>query len=343
MAVFIPLLLIWLVIVYLPFAMRGWPSFLGLCAVYLGIVTGVGWGVATFTAAEVPAFLVFLGNFWLDFVVWALPVPILARAVVLSAKSLGLGGKGLVLLNVVGILALPGTWFGKAAFDRWERRPAPAECTARPILLTLADSKGSVPWSNALRLYLGSDIRADGRYLFSPEHRRSICRDTSNGAERLTTSALSVELWNLPRGPCGSPESQRWEELLCTRRDAGTLRLLPHDVVFFDPEGIRLGDFAIPKAATDESFALAEGERLILAAGPEGGTVKAVCQTEPAPNGSVRCQMRRDVGAGVSVYWDLYADPDVLEDRLLKAEGVANSICASIFNLPGCTAAASAP
>lgn len=305
---------------------------------------GVRFGVAAFSAAEVPAVLVFLGNFWLDFVVWALPVPVIARAVVLAAKSLGFKGKSLLALNVVGILALPGTWLGTAAYERWDRRPAPMECTSKPILLSLAGVGGTIPWSNAIHLHLGQNIREDGRYLFFPGHRRSICRDTSNGAERLTTSALSVELWSPPLDRCGSPASQMWEKLLCARRDDGNLRTLPHDVVFFDPNGIHLGDFAIASAATDEGYPLVEGERLVTAASPEVGTVKAVCRTEPEPNGSTLCRMRREIGAGANVYWDLYAPHDAMDDRLLQAESVASSICASIFNLPGCTAvAATAP
>lgn len=145
MGIFVPLLLLWLAIVYLPFTMRSWRAFLALCGAYLLVGGGVRIGVAAFSAAEVPAVLVALGNIWLDFVVWALPIPIVARAVVLLAKSLGLGGKGLVTLNVIGVLALPGTLSGMATRDRWERRPAPIECTGIPILLTLAGVEGMVP------------------------------------------------------------------------------------------------------------------------------------------------------------------------------------------------------
>ena len=88
--VFVPFVLLWLAILYLPFAMRSWRAFLALCAVYLLFGVGVRLGVAAFSAADVPVALVFLGNFWLDFVVWALPIPILARGVVLAAKSRGL-------------------------------------------------------------------------------------------------------------------------------------------------------------------------------------------------------------------------------------------------------------
>jgi hypothetical protein len=219
----------------------------------------------------------------------------------------------------------------------------PRQNTLKPILLTLADLDEAVPWSNAVRLYPGPDIRADGRYLFLPAHRRSICRDTSNGAERLATSALSIELWSPPLARCGSVESYRWERLLCARRDDDSLRTLPHDIVFFDPDGIRLGDSGISTAATDECYPLTEAERLVVGKGVEVGPVKAVCRTKPFPDGSTLCRMRRDVGAGVSMYWDLYPPTNAIDDHLLQAENVASSICASIFNLPACTAAATAP
>jgi hypothetical protein len=109
--------------------MRSWRALLALCGAYLLVCGGVRLGVATFSAAEVPAVLVFMGNFWLDYVVWALPVPIVARAAVLLAKSLGLGGNRVMTLNVIGILALPRAWQGLAAYEHWERRPAPAEYT----------------------------------------------------------------------------------------------------------------------------------------------------------------------------------------------------------------------
>ncbi|MCA3440752.1 MAG: hypothetical protein INF50_10540 [Rhodobacter sp.] len=80
--------LLWLTIICLPFAMPSWRAFLILCTIYLLTGLGVRYGVATYTAAEVPAILVAAGNFWLDYVVEALPFTIIARAVALAAKSL---------------------------------------------------------------------------------------------------------------------------------------------------------------------------------------------------------------------------------------------------------------
>jgi hypothetical protein len=153
------LLVLWLVVVYFPFAMRTWPQFLLLCAAYLLMGIGVRLGVANFSADEVPSVLVMLGNFWLDLVVWIVPVPIIARAVVLATKSLGVRGARLAALNIVGILALPGTWLGLAGYERWDRRPAPTECLGRPIQITLADIDGSSPWSSAVSLTLAPTFR----------------------------------------------------------------------------------------------------------------------------------------------------------------------------------------
>ncbi|NJS38854.1 MAG: hypothetical protein HC783_07365 [Rhodobacteraceae bacterium] len=337
--VFLPFVLLWLALLYLPFAMRSWRAFLALCTVYLLVGIGVRLGVATYSAADVPVAMVFLGNFWLDFVVWALPVPILARGVVLAAKSLGLGGKRLIALNVVGILALPGSWFGMAAYDRWDRRPAPVECTATPVSLMLSGVDGQVPWSAAINLYLGPDLPKDARYLFSAKSQRRICSETLNGTERLTIAALSVELRRAGPQRCTAADVLPWEKALCGKTDDPDLRGLPHDVVFFDPNGIRLGYFGIPKALTDEAYPLAPDERLVMAGTEDNGPVMAVCRKEPYSNGQVLCFVRAEIAEQINMSWEIYARPDEIADRLLRASAFSRKVCASIFDLPGCRSA----
>lgn len=338
MPILILLALLWFSIINLPFAMRSWRAFLALCAVYLAIGFGVRYGVATFSAAEVPAVLVMAGNIWLDLFVWAQPVPVIARAVVLTARSLGLGGGRLVALNVVGVLALPGLWLGLAAFERWERRPAPAECMAREIPLTLSGVDGSVGWDQSVNVHLGPDTRNDARYLFSPGHRRSVCRDTANGTERLNIKAISIDPGRRWPSRCEASDIQPWEQTLCAKAKDHESLPLPDDVVFFDPDGIRLGDFGIPEAATDADYPLAEDERQVTVANAEVGTVAAVCRSQPYSDGRIRCQMRRDIREGLSVSWDIYTEPTSVNDTLLQAETFARSVCASVFDLPECAA-----
>lgn len=332
-----PFLALWLAIIYLPFAMRSWRTYLALCAVYLLIGLGVQYGVENYTAAEVPTILVALGDIWLDFVVRVLPVPVIARAVTLTAKSLGLSGRRLLAMNVIGILALPGIWLGNMAYERWERRPAPVACTSKPVSLTLSGVEGVVPWSGAVGLYLGPDTRNDGRYLLSPAHRRSICRDTSDGTERLMVSALSIKPDRIPPTRCAASDVQPWEQTLCAKSKDRHAGFLLDDVIFFDPNGIRLGYFDIPKAATNDDYPLADGQRLVSAANAEVGTITAVCRSQASPDGSVQCQMRRQISAGVSLYWETYSPPDAVSNSLLRAETLARSICSSVFALPGCT------
>jgi hypothetical protein len=344
--VFVPFVLLWLAILYLPFAMRSWRAFLALCAFYLVFGVGVRLGVAAFDAVDVPAALVFLGNFWLDFIVWALPVPVMARAVVLGAKSLGLGGKRLIALNIVGILALPGTWYGAAAYDRWERRPAPVECTETPISVMLSGVDGTVPWGSAINLYLGPDLPEDARYLFSPKSQRRICSETFNGTQHLTIAALSVELRRTAPQRCTAADVLPWELALCEKNKDPDLRGLPHDVVFFDPTGIRLGDFGIPKAVTDEGYPLATDERLVLAGAGAGDVqqVTAVCRKEANSNGQVRCFVRAEITEQINLSWEIYTQPHEVEDRLLKANAFSRTVCENILDLPECdTAPGTAP
>jgi hypothetical protein len=333
------LFLFWLGVVYLPFAMRSWRAFLALCAVYLLFGVGVHMGVAAFRAAEVPAVLVILGNFWLDFVVRALPVSIIARAVVLAAKSLGLGGKGQLALNVAGILALPGIWLGLAAHDRWERRPAPVECTARPVALTLSGIEGAVPWSGAINLYVGPELPEDARYMFSPASQRRICSETANGAKRLEIAALSVELQRTPPKRCTAADVLPWERALCDTGKDSLLRALPHDVVFFDPNGIRLDYFSIPQTVTDEDYPVASDERLVSAKTANAGAVTAVCRKEPYSNGQVLCFVRERLTERIDVSWNFNARPDEIADRLLRSDDFLRGVCSSILDLPGCEGA----
>jgi hypothetical protein len=330
------LLLAWLVVVYLPFAMRTWRQFILLCAAYLLMGIGVRLGVANFSAAEVPSALVMIGNFWIDLVVWVVPVPIIARAVVLATKSLGVRGAQLAALNVVGILALPGTWLALAGYERWDRRPAPTECTGRPIQITLADIDGSSPWSSAVSLYLGPNLQADGRYLHSPAQERRLCRETSDGTEPLAITALAINLVRPALKRCAAADRQAWEEEACAALKDRREPRLPQKLVVFDPNGIRLGEFGIPKAATPDAYPVPQGERLVTATDPELGRVSAVCRSKPFSDGSIYCQMRRPVSDAVDLYWAVAAPPGAIGESLLRAEAFASTVCAGLFKLPGC-------
>lgn len=330
------LIALWLVVIYLPFAMRSWRTFLALCAGYLLVGIGVRLGVANFSAPDVPAVLVMIGNFWLDLVVWVLPVPVVARAVVLAAKSLGLRGSGLIALNVAGILALPGTWAGIAAYQKWDRRPAPLECTGKPLPLKLADIDGSIPWSSAIHLYLGPNIRADGRYLYSPANERSLCRETSNGSEPLSIVALSIDLMRPALKRCVALDIQPWEQNVCAVLKDRTEPRLPQKMVFFDANGIRLGEFGIPKSATTDAYPMTREDRPVTAFDHDFGEVRAICRSTPSSDGSIYCQMRRVVSDAIDVYWAIAAPPDAIGDSLLLAEAFASTVCAGLFKLPGC-------
>lgn len=331
-------LLLWLAFIYLPFAMPSWRAFLALCTVYLLIGLGVRYGVATYTAAQVPAILVAIGNFWIDLVVQVLPIPIIARAIVLAAKSLGLGGRRLLALNVMAMLALPATALAIDQYWRWERRPASEDCTAKPIPLMLMGVAGSVPWNNAISLYLGPDTSEDARYLLAPRHRRTVCRETSDGSERLVISALSVTSDRAGPDRCLASDIRPWELALCAKPEDPDAGAFPNAVTFFDPNGIQLGDFGIPGAATNDASPLADDQRLVSVANPEFGRITAVCRAPWGRSRLITCQMRRPILDGISVYWELTLPADAIDAGLLQAEAFSRSICFSIFNVPGCAA-----
>ena len=328
--------LAWLSIVYLPFAMGNWCAFTALCASYLLVGFGVRYGVATYTAAEVPAILVLIGDIWIDFVVRVLPITVGARAVVLAAKSLGFSGRRLLVANVIGILALPGTAIGLDLHQRWEKRPASSACTDRPILLSLSGIDGSVPWSKAISLYLGANTREDARYLFVPRHRRSICRDTADGVQPLMVTALSIKPDRVRSDRCMTSDILPWEQTICAEAEDRRTGFSTLAIVFFDPNGIRPGDFGIEEAPTNYDYPLADDERLVVVADPAIGTVTAVCRPQPNPTGWTHCQMRRPIIDGIDFYWEISTSSDAVEDRLLRAETFARSVCWSVFALPAC-------
>lgn len=330
------LLLVWLLVIYLPFAMRSWRAFLALCAVYLLFGLGVQYGVATYTAAEVPYLLVGIGNFWIDAIVALLPFTVIARAMLLAAKSLGASGRRLLALNILGILVLPGYFVAKVAYEKWERRPPSAACTARPISMVLAGIEGVAGWNEAISLYLGPNIAQDARYLFSPAHQRSICRDTTEGTGHLTIAALSIRTDRVGPDRCSAPNVQPWEQAACAARADHPMRFLPPEVIIFDPAGLRLGDFGIPDVATNGDYPLGDDQRLISAASPGLGTVMAVCHVPPSPGRAFFCQMRRPINGSVSLYWELSAAPATLDDSILQAEAIARSACSSIFGQAVC-------
>ncbi|QYZ71481.1 hypothetical protein [Neotabrizicola shimadae] len=339
MAVVLSLVLLWLVIVYLPFLMPGWRALLGLC-VALGLFhLGVRLGVAGWTAAEVPAPLVATGNFWLDLCVWALPVTILARAAGLAAKSWGVKGRWLGAVTLAGLLALPAFWAGQGAMTLWSRRPAPAACTARPIPILLSGIAGAVPWSEAIMLYLGPDIRREGRYPLLPRHGRAICRETSGGRDGLRITALSVRAAAFQRERCGAARLPDGEGSLCALlRDAGA-EIVPEKMVFFEPGGIRPGDFGIPAAPTSAGTATGTGERLVVVPDTGLGEISATCRLAPAADGRLYCRMRRKIVEGLDLFWEIGALPEDLSVVLTGADALARETCATVFDVPGCRAA----
>lgn len=319
-----------LVVIYLPFAMRSWRALFSLCIVYLAIEAGVRVGVATFSAADVPRFLVLAGNTWIDLLVKALPVTIVARAIVLAAKSLGLSAKRLVAANVVGILALPTVIFALPVYNQWERRPAPLQCTERQIPLVLSGFNGTAPWNKAISLHVGDDIENDGIYLVSSKHQRRVCRKTSAGTEVLELEAISVNPRNFSRDRCDRHDIEPWERYVCDHREDRWWRSF-QGVAIFNPNGIRLGFFGIPRVVTNDNFPTNEDEVVVSVTDPNQGVVTAVCRKPTTPDRPRYCEMRRSLAEGVDLYWEASVHPDDLEDRILHTDAFAQSICRGFF------------
>ncbi len=316
--------------------MPGWRAFLALCAAYLLMTLAVEAGIVFFDASDVPEALVFIGNVWRDLFAPYLAIPFIARAGVLAARSFGLRGWLLIVLNLAGLLALPAWFAGFTFLEHWNIRPPAAACLARPIPLTLAGVDGSAPWNGVISLYLGQDARQDARYLFSPAHRRWICRKTANGAERLAIRAITLSSRQRDVARCGAPDLAEWEKTFCNgaadRPEMGSV----DRVILFDPNGIRLGDFGIPDAPTGDGDALRDDERLVAADDPAFGRATAVCRSGAPVQGWVDCQMRRSIAPDLDLFWGASAAQEDLAGAVLYADAFARSVCADLFGHPGC-------
>ena len=330
------LLVGFVIIIYLPFAMRSWRAFFTLCIVYIIIEICVRFGVATFAAADVPRFLVLAGNTWIDVLVKALPVTVIARAVVLAAKSLGLNGRKLIAANIIGMLALPGGFAGIAAYERWDRRPAPAHCTNRPIPLVLSGVTAMATWNKGVTLYVGKNIRDDGRYLHSSRNQRRICRDTSDGTENLTVEAISISTRYFSFDRCTAEDIALWERTVCDNRRNRDWRRAQHEVIIFNPDGIRLGAFGIPSSPTDYDFQVGDDEQLVSVTGGNHGAFTAVCRVPPNSDHPLFCQVHRPIVEGISLYWEANAQRANIEGSLRRADDLATSVCLSVFGHSFC-------
>ncbi|MCA3440753.1 MAG: hypothetical protein INF50_10545 [Rhodobacter sp.] len=129
---------------------------------------------------------------------------------------------------------------------------------------------------------------------------------------------------------------QPWEKALRAKPEDRHSGSLPMEVTFFDPNGIRPGDFVIPETATYGDYPLTGDRQLISAANAEIGTVTAVCRSAPDPDDPTYCWMRRQIKDDVSLYWEISASHDAVGDALLRTETFARSVCSSLFDLPSC-------
>jgi hypothetical protein len=139
-----------------------------------------------------------------------------------------------------------------------------------------------------------------------------------------------------PLKRCVASDTQAWEQEACAALKDRTAPRLPQKLVVFDPNGIRLGEFGIPKAATTDAYPETQGERLVRVFDSERGEVSAVCRSQPFSDGSIYCQMRRPVSDAIDIYWAVAAPPDAIGESLLRAEAFASTVCAGLFKLPGC-------
>jgi hypothetical protein len=325
-----------LAFIYLPFAMRNWGAFIALCFAYFVIDLGVRFGVATYSAADVPRTLVLAGNAWTDVIVKVLPVTVIARAAVLIARSLGLNGRYLMAANIVGILALPIGLAGIVAFERWERRPASLHCTNKRIPLVLSGNKASAAWNKKTTLYVGENIREDSRYLFSPRDRRRVCRDTSNGTEHLKIEAINFRTHRLSINRCSAQDITPWELRVCENWKDNDWYRKPHELIIFNPDGIQLGDFGIPRASTDDGYQLRDGERLISATNEYHETISAVCRVPTNTDRSLYCTMRRPISKGISLFWEASLPRGQVQEYLLRTDEFARGVCTDMFGNPLC-------
>ncbi|WP_281932386.1 hypothetical protein [Roseibium album] len=320
---------------YAPFLMPNWRWFLLLCIAYGAMGLGVRYGVANYASTDVHRSLVVAGNIWLDLVLPLLPFTLLPRGFVLAAKSLGLRGWKLFGLNLIGILALPTFFIGASLIDRWERRPAPIACISRPLPIDLAGISGTIPWSKAIRLYLGANTRSDARYLFSPSSKRKICSQTNDGRRPLSVKAIKTSLFGRDRARCMMDKISQWEESVCEKTSNRNSSFYLVDVVFFQPDGIKLGDFGIRNIRIDGSLIARSDEQIFSTDDGTFGRVEFVCRQQSSEF-RFYCTSRFRLTDLIDVHLEMGSTIVDINKNMEKALLLSKTMCVGIFDQPPC-------
>jgi hypothetical protein len=322
-AILVVLFLVWLAIVFSPFLTRTWKSLAALAAMFLCVGLGVQWGVARFDAADVPWVMVEAGNIWLDVIQWAVSYTIAFRAVGLVVKSLGVGGRRLLVVNVLCVLAAPALWLAPGAWHAWDHRAAPAICLQHPLTIEIGGIRTILQWQeNRINLYLGPSLPEDARYLFSPKSQRQLCAETQNGSVAVTAMAMVVRL-----DTCASKQSAPVWKRICAM--TGQSDRFPHDVTLFVPKGLRLGYFSIPDART--SGPAEKGAEVIRVQDADGATLSAHCRPSGSENGDLICEMRRAATPRLDLAWEVYVHKSTVTQTLIDSDAMARRVCSEIL------------
>jgi hypothetical protein len=318
-AILVVLFLVWLAIVFSPFLTRSWWSLAALAAIFLCVGLGVQWGVARFDAADVPWVLVEAGNIWLDAIQWAVPYTVAFRAVGLVVKSLGVGGRRLLVVNILCVLAAPALWLAPGAWRAWDYRAAPAICLQHPLTIEIGGIRTSLQWQESrINLYLGPRLPEDARYLFSSKSQRQLCAETQNGTVAVTTMAMVVTL-----DTCASKQSAPVWKRICAMTSQSDR--FPQVVTLFVSKGLQLGYFSIPDART--SGPAEKGAEITRFQDADGATLSAHCRPSGLENGDLFCEMRRAATPRLDLAWEVYVPKSTVTRTLMDSDAMARHVC----------------
>jgi hypothetical protein len=217
------------------------------------------------------------------------------------------------------LLTVPTAW------DAWQKRPAPAACTAAGFRIEIGGTPLDVPAARLFTIYRGPSSRADAYYLESVRSLRDLCGQTGNGARRVPATSLGIRFEYMHGGPesiC-KPSIPAWASTLCAAASPiGQGRIdqtdFPITAYIFSPTEVKRGEFlgsvssyrdslAAPRPGENKTFVTAQTRT------PDGNPLTFACHAQS--DGSNWCTASYLWVNGTHLHYEFRSPPESIAER----------------------------
>jgi hypothetical protein len=212
-----------------------------------------------------------------------------------------------------------------AAWDAWQKRPAPEACVSAGFQIEIGGTRLSVPVARLFTIYRGSSSGADAYYLENVKSVRDLCARAANGATRITATNLAIRFDRMQWGQesvC-KPSIPPWLGTLCAAaspigRGGIDQTDFPITAYVFSPNEVKLGEFlgsissygdslAGPRPGRNETFVTTEART------SDGNPLTFVCH--PQSDGTHWCSASYLWMNGAYLHYVFRSPPDRIAER----------------------------